>query len=438
MPADFNEMQKRPWADDPLRVAAPRTVEDTGLPFQLLVELTCKILFQRGQVKLNDLSSHLKLPLSVLDPVIAFLRTEHLIEMQRRGISNTDADIVYNLTDTGRARAADFARRDSYAGAAPVTFRDYAERVRAFSIAQMRIKRSDIRNVFDGIVANPAVLDQLGAAMNSGRAIFVHGPAGSGKTYLAERLNGLLNGLIAVPHALLVDGDIIPVYDPVVHCTIEDSAPPGTLFDRRAPRDQRWIRSKRPTVITGGELTLEMLDLRFDPTTRLYQAPPHLKANGGIFIIDDLGRQRCSPVELMNRWIVPMDRQVDYLSLQNGYKFPVPFDVVVVFSSNLPPDSLADGSFLRRLGYKIHVGPLQPEQYETVFRQVCQRYSVPFDPETFAWLMRHHHLQQRPLMACYPRDLVSQLRDLAAYEGRLPTLDVGSLEWAWNNYFAAV
>jgi hypothetical protein len=190
-------------------------------------------------------------------------------------------------------------------------------------------------------------------------------------------------------------------------------------------------------VITGGELTLDMLDLRFDPATRLYQAPPHLKANGGIFIIDDLGRQRCSPVELMNRWIVPMDRQVDYLSLQNGYKFPVPFDVVVIFSSNLPPESLADGSFLRRLGYKIHVGALQPEQYETVFRQVCQRYSVPFEAETFAWLMREHHTHQRPLMACYPRDLVSQLRDLAAYEGRLPTLDIASLEWAWNNYFAA-
>jgi hypothetical protein len=140
----------------------------------------------------------------------------------------------------------------------------------------------------------------------------------------------------------------------------------------------------------------------------------------------------------MNRWIVPMDRQVDFLSLQNGYKFPVPFDVVVVFSSNMPPDSLADGSFLRRLGYKIHIGPLQPEQYETVFRQVCQRYSVPFDAEAFGWLMRHHHLQQRPLMACYPRDLVSQLRDLAAYEARLPTLDAASLEWAWNNYFAAV
>lgn len=438
MPADFEETSKRAWADDPLRVPAPRTVEETGLPFLLLVELTAKILYQRGQIKLNELAGHLKLPLSVLDPVIGFMRTEKLTEMVRRGTSNTDADIMYNLTDTGRARAAEFVRRDAYAGAAPVTFSDYAERVRAHSVAQMRVKREHIRKVFDGIVASPAVLDQLGAAMNSGRAIFIHGPAGSGKTYLAERLNGLLQGQIAVPHALLVDGDIIPVFDPVLHTAVEDNPPPGMLFDRRTPRDQRWVRSERPAVITGGELTLDALDLRFDPATRLYQAPPHLKANGGIFIIDDLGRQRCSPVELMNRWIVPMDRQVDYLSLQNGYKFPVPFDVVVIFSSNMPPESLADGSFLRRLGYKIHIGPLQPEQYETVFRQVCQRYSVPFEAETFAWLMRHHQLHEKPFMACYPRDLVSQLRDLAAYEGRLPTLDIASLEWAWNNYFSAV
>jgi predicted ATPase with chaperone activity len=436
MPADIEENGNRPWAEDPLRMAAPRRVEDTGLPFQLLVELAAKILYQRGQVKLNDLSSHLKLALSVIDPVIGYMRTEHLVEMVRRGTSNTDADIVYNLTENGRLRAAEFVRRDSYAGAAPVTYTDYMARVQAHSVSGMEVKRGHIQQVFNGIVASPNVLDQLGAAMNSGRAIFIHGPAGSGKTYLAERLNGLLRGELAVPHALLVDGDIIPVYDPAVHHAIEDRLPPGMVFDRRVPRDQRWVRSMRPAILTGGELTMEMLDLRFDHTTRLYQAPPHLKANGGIFIIDDLGRQRCSAVELMNRWIVPMDRQVDYLALQNGYKFAVPFDVVVVFSSNLPPETLADGSFLRRIGYKIQVGPLTPQQYETVFRQVCNRYSVLFNSESFDWLMRRQLDEQRPLMACYPRDLLSQLRDLAIYEGRIPTLDIAGLNWAWDNYFA--
>jgi len=436
MPADYDDNADRPWSEDPLRVAAPRRVEDTGLPFQLLVELAAKILYQRGQVKLSDLSGHMKLPLSVLDPVAGFMRTERLVEMVRRGTSNTDADIVYNLTDTGRMRATEFVHRDSYAGAAPVSYTDYTARVQTHSVTGMEVTRAHIQQAFNGIVASPTVLDQLGAAMNSGRAIFVHGPAGSGKTYLAERLNGLLRGQIAVPHALLVDDDIIPVYDPAVHDAVEDNLPPGMVFDRRAPRDQRWVRSRRPAILTGGELTMEMLDLRFDPTTRLYQAPPHLKANGGIFIIDDLGRQRCSAVELMNRWIVPMDRQVDYLTLQNGYKFAVPFDVVVVFSSNLPPESLADGSFLRRIGYKIHVGPLSPPQYEAVFRQVCNRYSIMFDSASFDWLMRRHAEEQRPLMACYPRDLLSQLRDLAVYEGRIPSLDTSGLDWAWHNYFA--
>ncbi|MBB3121364.1 ATP-binding protein [Pseudoduganella violacea] len=426
----------RVWTSDPLRAPAPRSVEDTGLPFLYLVELVSKVLYQRGQVRLSELSAHLKLPVSVLDPLLTFLRTERMCEAVRRGVSNTDADLVYNLSDAGRARAAEYERRDSYAGPAPVAFADYVERVRASSVAGMRVGREHMAQAFDGIVADPQVLEKMGAAMNSGRAIFVHGPAGSGKTFLAERLNGLLNGHIAVPYALLIDGDVVPLFDPMVHHVVPDQEGGDRLYDRRAPRDQRWVRAQRPAVLTGGELTLEMLDLRFDATTRLYQAPPHLKANGGIFIIDDLGRQRCSATELMNRWIVPLDRQVDYLSLQNGYKFPVPFDVVVVFSSNLPPESLADGSFLRRLGYKIHIGPLTPVQYGTVFRQVCERLGIAFAPEAFAWLLAHHDREQRPLMACYPRDLVCQLRDLAAYEGRQPELSSELLAWAWDNYFA--
>ncbi|AKU20355.1 ATPase [Massilia sp. NR 4-1] len=422
---------------DPLRAPAPASVEETGLPFLFLVELVSKVLYQRGQVRLSELSSHLKLPLSVLDSLIVFLRNERLCEAQRRGASNTDADLVYSLSDTGRARAAEFERRDSYAGPAPVPFEAYTERVRASSIANLRVSREHMADTFEGIVAAPQVLNKLGAAMNSGRAIFVHGPAGSGKTFLAERLNGLLSGHISVPYALLIDGDVVPLYDPVVHRAVPDMEHEERLFDRRATRDQRWVRTLRPTVLTGGELTLDMLDLRFDPATRLYQAPPHLKANGGIFIIDDLGRQRCSAAELMNRWIVPLDRQVDYLSLQNGYKFPVPFDVVVVFSSNLAPESLADGSFLRRLGYKIHVGPLSRPQYETVFRQVCERLGIGFRPAAFAWLLERHDKEQRPLMACYPRDLVRQLCDLAAYEGRRAELDTEQLAWAWNNYFTA-
>ena len=195
------------------------------------------------------------------------------------------------------------------------------------------------------------------------------------------------------------------------------SAPADGLHNRMMV-DARWVLSVRPAVLTGGELTLDMLDLNFDSSTRFYQAPPHLKANNGIFIIDDLGRQRCSAVELMNRWIVPMDRRVDFLTLHTGQKFEVPFDVIVVFSSNFPPEQLAEGSFLRRLGYKIHVGALTEAEYQRVFRQVCAHYGVPFSPEAFDYLLQEHHYKEdRPLLACYPRDIVAQLRDIATLRG---------------------
>ena len=197
--------------------------------------------------------------------------------------------------------------------------------------------------------------------------------------------------------------------------------------------------TRRPAALTGGELTLDMLDLRFDANTRLYQAPPHLKANNGIFIIDDLGRQRCSPLELMNRWIVPMDRGIDYLSLHTGHVFQVPFDVVVVFSSNFLPERLSDGAFLRRLGYKIEVPPQSESEYEQIFRQACAHSGVPFEADAFDYLLREKHAKEAiPLLACYPRDLIRQIRDLACYEQAEPELNRRALDWAWNNYFPGI
>ena len=282
---------------EPAAKRAPRTVEETGLPFLFLVELLVKILFLRGQVGLPALSTHVKLGAGVLEPLLAFMRAEKLCEARRNGSSGTDADLYYQLGDQGRLRAAEYLRRNAYSGPAPVTLADYSNQVLAQSVAHMQVTRDDVLREFRHVVASSAVLDQLGAAMNSGRALFFHGPAGSGKSYLAERLNGLLSGAIALPHAVMVDGEVLPFLDPMLH-TLSDSA--------SLPSDPRWVRAQRPAVLTGGELTLDMLDLQFDQGARLYQAPPHLKANNGIFIIDDLGRQRCSPVELMNRWIVPM------------------------------------------------------------------------------------------------------------------------------------
>jgi predicted ATPase with chaperone activity len=420
---------------------APRTPAETGLPFLFLIELVTKVLSVRGQMLSVELAAHLKLNVGVLDALIVFMRAEKLCEVVRRGGSGTDADLTYNLTDLGRAKANEFMTRNAYAGQAPVTLEAYCDQVQAQSVADMRVVRADMACEFDDVVINPLVLDQLGAAMNSRRAIFIHGPAGSGKTYLAERLAGLLKGAILVPYAVLVDGEVVQMYDSLVHKSVTGAAAlaaaePNAPFDRGQSVDARWVRAARPAVLTGGELTMEMLDLQYDPGTRFYQAPPHLKANNGIFIIDDLGRQRCSPVELMNRWIVPMDRHIDYLALHTGYKFLVPFDVIVVFSSNFPPEDLTDAAFLRRIGYKIHVKPLTEAQYEQIFKDMCQQYGIAYDHDAFHYLLREHHYKEsRPLLACYPRDILVQLRDLALYENSAPVLNEKVLDWAWNNYF---
>jgi len=431
-------------SSEPAGARAPRSVEETGLTFLFLTELVLKVLFQRGQVRLPELAAHIKLSVSVITPLVTFLRNEKLCEVTRSGHSGTDADLTYHLTDAGALRATACLNRNAYAGPAPVTLAAYVAQVAAQSVRHLHVTRADVDNAFSDVVASQGVLDQMGAAMNSGRAMFIYGQAGSGKTFLAERLCGLLHGAIAVPYAIMIDAEVVPFYDPVQHQPVartdagHDEAAQIELGDRNRTLDARWVRDlQRPTALTGGELTLEMLDLRFDANTRLYQAPPHLKANNGIFIIDDLGRQRCSPLELMNRWIVPMDRGVDYLSLHTGLVFQVPFDVVVVFSSNFLPERLSDGAFLRRLGYKIEVPPQTQAEYELLFRQACSQYGMAFDADAFAYLLTDHHAkEQTPLLACYPRDLIRQVRDLARYENTQPILDQRSLDWAWQNYFA--
>ena len=421
----------------PARARAPRTVEETGMPFLFLLELLVKVLFQRGQMHLPELAAHLKLSLAVIDPVISFMRQEKLCEVTRRGASGTDADLHYQLSDSGRQRALACLARNAYAGPCPVPLAAYNAQVALQSVAGMHVTHEHVQTQFDGVVVNPRVLGQLGAAMNSNRAIFIHGAAGSGKTWLAERLAGLLQGDIALPHAIMVDGEVLPLYDAQQHGAVQEAAGVCSQGVPRQPLDMRWVRGlRRPAILTGGELTLDMLDLRFDPVTRLYRAPPHLKANNGLFIIDDLGRQRCSPQELMNRWIVPMDRAVDYLSLHNGHVFAVPFDVLVVFSSNFLPERLSDAAFLRRLGYKIEVPALSVAEYAQVFRAACIAHGVPFNAPAFAFLLQELHARWRvPLLACHPRDLLRQVRDRARYEGGPAVLDAAVLEWAWHNYF---
>lgn len=414
--------------------AAPRTVEETGLPLLLVSELALKVMQQHGLTHLHELSAHLRLSAALLDTLFAHLRKETLIDIRRRGA--LDGDVEYQLTQIGRTRATEALSRNLYSGPAPVPLAAYAAQVQAQSVGTMGVTQAQLELALAEVVVRTEVRDQLGAAMNSQRAIMLYGPPGAGKTFLCEQMARLLTGHVAVPHAIEIDGEIIRVFDPLVHRAVPVTDGPHATIDSRHRSDARWVLCERPMVITGGELTLEMLDLVYDPRAGYYQAPPHFKANGGIFLVDDLGRQMVTPRQLLNRWILPMEHRVDYLMLRNGNKFRIPFDAMLFFSTNMQPAEVADEAFLRRIGYKIFIGEMGLEDYRRILRDVCDEYEVPFTEEAFDTLHALHVEHGRQLFACYPRDLVGQIADYAAYHGRTPELTHDMLHWAWHNYFA--
>jgi hypothetical protein len=413
---------------------APQTPEETGLSSTFLVELVAKTIFQLGLTRLTELSAQLCLSGTVVEAVCLFMRRESLLEVTRRG--QHEADVQFDLTQAGRARAADWLARSSYVGAAPVPLEAYTERVVAQSVTKQSITAKQVHAVFSDLVVPDGLVDLLGTAVNSGRPILLHGPAGSGKTYLAEQLHRLISGAVAIPYAICVHGEVIRVFDAQCHRPLAPDTTPRTALDNRDRPDARWVLCERPCIVSGGELTLEMLDLSFDGRAGYYEAPPHFKANNGLFIVDDLGRQVISPRELMNRWVVPMERRHDHLMLRNGGKFTIPFDMVLVFSSNLRPAQLEDAAFLRRLGHKIAIEAVPRADYALIFERACASEGVMHDPDAFDVLVDGYHRQSgRPLLACYPRDLLHLIASRAHYLEVPAELSIELLDWAWQAYF---
>ncbi|MBF6991670.1 ATP-binding protein [Cupriavidus sp. IK-TO18] len=408
----------------------PRTIADTGLEVALLLSLLMKAAYLHRTVTLAVLTDTLKLPGTVVNEVASVAVRERLLEIAHRGAS--DLDVRFRLTDAGYARAAEASARCSYIGAAPVTLDAYVQAVKRHSVGQASVTKADVTAAFHDLVIPVHLLDAIGMSLNTCRALMIYGPAGSGKTYLAQRLGMLLPGAVPVPHAITVAGEIIQVFDPLVHVPCDDSE--GSLARRSL--DRRWVLCHRPVVLSGGELTLSMMDLRHDPVAGFYQAPPHMKANNGIYIIDDLGRQLVGVTDLLNRWIVPLDRNIDMFTLQTGVRFSVPFDVWPVFSSNLEPSALGDDAFLRRLGSKLYVGALSVDDYREVYQRTAAEYGLASSEAVFDFLIDSlHYASDTPLFACIPRDLLRLVASGVHYHGAAPQVTEEGLVAAWQGYY---
>ncbi len=412
----------------------PATLEETGLHPDTLAQIMLKTLVS-GEASGSALSEKLRLPYSVLDLLVQHGRVEKLLEV--RGTSGTgSAGYRYALTDLGRDRANQFFELSRYVGPAPVPLAQYNAYVRACMAAKPYLNRDRLARGFGELVVSKGMFDQLGPAVNSGKSLFLHGAPGNGKTVLAEGIGRAYGDMMYMPYAIDVDGQTITMYDPVSHRLSDAHHGSGGSVVSAASTDRRWERIVRPVVVVGGELTLEMLDLTFNPIARFYEAPIQLKANGGVFVVDDFGRQRIPARDLLNRWIVPLESRVDFLTLHTGRKFEVPFNVLIVFATNLKPQSLADEAFLRRIPYKILAKNPTMDEYCRIFELNCERRGIHFDPVMVEYLNRKYYQPRKLQMrACHPRDLISQVVDRCRYEDRAPVITRELLDAACSSYF---
>jgi len=435
----------------PTPVAAPvgsflppqiNSLEDTGLSPLWLQDLILKVLYFRGYMTGFKIAEEIALPLSgVTDQLLITLKQEKFIEVKNSqgGGLGGDGAYTYGITSAGVLRAREAMERSQYAGPAPVPFDVYNDAIRRQKSGRMTITARTMRQLLSQMVISESIFQRLGPALNSGSSIFMYGPPGNGKTSIARAFGNLvLSQSMYIPYALYLDGQVIKVYDAVSHALSPEGDTGGVTSTLRpnTRRDLRWVKIRRPFIVVGGELTLEGLDLVFDDTTKFYEAPFQVKANGGILLIDDFGRQQVRPRDLLNRWIVPLENRVDYLRLHTGRKVEVPFDVMIVFSTNLPPKDLVDEAFLRRLRHKIEIGDPTFEEYREIFERVAQDKKVEYNDQGLAYLLQEWYIKRnRKPRASHPRDLCDQIIDISAYLAVPATMSREMIDNAGKAYF---
>ena len=411
----------------------PRSIEETGLALSYVSDLVLRALYLVGEMTGVMLVDMLHLPYeNVIDQAILYLRREQMCEIKGSGGIGEKA-YRYQPTMKGIERAKEIGERSQYLGPAPVPLSAYVEMMTTQTTQGLIITEDAIRQAFVHLVISDALLQQLGPAINSGRSIFLFGHAGNGKTSIAEAAAALMSDAILIPHAVVIDGQVIRVFDPIHHDRV--SVPTNLEYSY----DRRWVLSKRPVVVTGGELNMASLDLVYDEYSKYYEAPLQMKANGGLFLIDDFGRQQMRPRELLNRWIVPLEKRLDYLTLHTGKKIEVPFDQLIIFSTNIEPKQLVDEAFLRRIRYKVEVGNPSPQEYREILRRICMAKNVPYSDDGLRYLLEQEYPRRNiEMRACHPRDLIDQLIDIARFTRTQPAMSRELLAAACKSYFVEV